>query len=670
MLTFLGDLDVRLLYFINVSLSNSLTDFIMPILSKYGWLFFIPWIVHLFFKKDKNHYILFFAVFALLVSDFCGNTLKELTGRVRPCHLFSFVKQLVGCGKGFSFPSNHAANSFAVAAFLYFTDKKIRAPLVIAGLIAISRVFVGAHFPFDVAAGAILGIAIGFAMYKSNNGLLRLKRNSPWLAGLIILLIVISMARILYVKYAPVDLSGDEAHYWEWSRNLDLSYYSKGPLIAYIIFIGTKIFGSNELGVRFFAVLFSALSSLVMYAITYRITKNDRQSFFPAILLQVIPIFSVMGILMTIDSPFLLMWLICLYVFYEIAEAGKYDSYILWSLLGILIGLGMLAKYTMVFFYFSMFIFFLISDLRKSFWRFKGLYLSIILTSVVFLPVIIWNSNFGWVTLKHTAYHAKIYEGFKILPSSFFEFLGAQIVLVSPVIFVLIFFAFKHLDKTIDKKFIYSFFLPTFLFFLVKSIQGRVQGNWAMAAYPIVLIPLSFYSLDIRKGKLFGFGIFVALFMAVITYLTPYIQLPPEYNAARRIMGWNALGKVVDEEITNMPKDNGVFIFSDDYQISGLVSFYVKDKPFVYCVNLGRRMNQYDIWKVKDGKDLDKFKGFDAVFVPKSSDANYDKILGEAFNSYEKVEKTFYNKKAFLRKIYIYRCYGYKGIEELTPRSF
>src|SRR5271154_3356897 len=57
-----------------------------------------------------------------------------------------------------------------------------------------------------------------------------------------------SVGRLLYLAWdCPLDLAQDEAHYWDWSRNLDWSYYSKGPLIAWLIRLSVELFGPLSL---------------------------------------------------------------------------------------------------------------------------------------------------------------------------------------------------------------------------------------------------------------------------------------------------------------------------------------------------------------------------------------------------------------------------------------
>ena len=78
---------------------------------------------------------------------------------------------------------------------------------------------------------------------------------------LALFLAVLGGLRIAYLAVGPLDLSPDEAHYWEWSRRLDLAYYSKGPLVAYLIRALTAILGTSAFGIRMGAVLLSVVGA-------------------------------------------------------------------------------------------------------------------------------------------------------------------------------------------------------------------------------------------------------------------------------------------------------------------------------------------------------------------------------------------------------------------------
>jgi undecaprenyl-diphosphatase len=88
--------------------------------------------------------------------------IKQIFGRIRPCHVLEDVHLLVSCGSGYSFPSSHAVNNASAAVVLsFFYRKWIWAFSVFAGLVGFSRIYVGVHYPSDVLAGFILGAACG-----------------------------------------------------------------------------------------------------------------------------------------------------------------------------------------------------------------------------------------------------------------------------------------------------------------------------------------------------------------------------------------------------------------------------------------------------------------------------------------------------------------------------
>src|SRR4051812_33800740 len=96
----------------------------------------------------------------------------------------------------------------------------------------------------------------------------------------LILAAVLLFGFVSHLRYlrndCPIDLSGDEAHYWDWSRQLDLSYYSKGPMVAWLIRASCATFGDNMPAVRFPALLLAVGSSILTYLLTLRLFRSDR----------------------------------------------------------------------------------------------------------------------------------------------------------------------------------------------------------------------------------------------------------------------------------------------------------------------------------------------------------------------------------------------------------
>jgi len=173
MFEYLIELDKSLFLGINQGLSNPFFDFLMPVLrNPYTWA---PLYLFILIFSIKNYrkrgfiLVLFFLMSFGLGDFFSASVIKPGVMRVRPCNDMQFKEQVkvrVRCGSGYSMPSSHATNHFAMGVFLLMVFRRKWKPIVWLALawaisISFAQIYVGVHYPGDILVGSILGILIG-----------------------------------------------------------------------------------------------------------------------------------------------------------------------------------------------------------------------------------------------------------------------------------------------------------------------------------------------------------------------------------------------------------------------------------------------------------------------------------------------------------------------------
>ena len=484
-------------------------------------------------------------------------------------------------------------------------------------------------------------------------------------------LLATTLFRVVYVESGVVDIAPDEAHYWEWSRHLDLSYYSKGPLVAYVIYLGTRLFGDTPLGVRIGAIVISLLTAWLLFVFVRELARDDgRTGLYTVIGLQAVPLFAAGSILMTIDPPFLLFWVLTMICLWRALHSGA-SGY--WLLAGAAVGLGLLAKYTMVFVLPSLLLYFLLAPGSRHWLRRREPYLACLVALGVFSQVLIWNAQHDWVSFRHTASRA---PGVGINLARVAEFLGGQFFLLTPLIACAIGYGLWRgwregfIEGREPARFLMSFALPVFGFFLLLSFRSKVQANWPAAAYvPAALLAVlalrhRWAQLGRRGRRWLGSAVAAALLLGfgvtAVAHETELLSgvglaLPPEYDPTVRLKGWREMGNVVSRVKREMETRNRVFLFSDRYQVTSELAFYVEGQPRAYNVNLGRRLNQYDLWGGAEG-----LRGWDAIYVTEGERQLTEPVL-RAFERTSGPELVRVQRgDRIIRTFSVFRCYGFK----------
>lgn len=447
-----------------------------------------------------------------------------------------------------------------------------------------------------------------------------------WLQRTWIFLGLLLVFRLIYMALVPLNLVHDEAYYWDWSRNLDWGYYSKPPVIAWLIAASTSLGGSTEFFVRLPAVLLGTLGVGFIY--TLAATLYDRRiGFFSAVVSALTPGNVAMSMIMTIDAPFIFCWCGALFAFWMMVReppGGRRDitqsigQRWLWMAVAVVFtGFGLLSKQTMITI-FPLAIAFLIlskSDRRRlldvRLWLWVGL-------SLAFLtPVIVWNARHDWITLQHTGGHFS--EGsiglIKRITNSA-EFVLCQFGVCSPIamwVFVLTgIVVMTHFRKLHRREvFLVCFSVLPLLGIWVLSFKQRLEPNWPAPFYAAGMIltvgwmlhRFQFAGWPVARPFFFKRVVWAGAILVTFTYSLPFTIPALGLSGSAvdpfiRLRGWSELGSQLEGQLATMASaSNPKIVVTTGRRDVSELAFYAKRQPEIVLWNQSQVVqSQYDIW--------------------------------------------------------------------------
>ncbi|WP_457643651.1 ArnT family glycosyltransferase [Persephonella sp.] len=463
--------------------------------------------------------------------------------------------------------------------------------------------------------------------------------------------IFIVFLKVFYTLADITDLSTEEAQYWLWSKNLDLSYYSKPPLIAYMNAISTSILGDTEIGVRINAILLGFGIGVLVFFITRELFRDEKLAFFSSVFITAVPAYQIGTYLFLTDAPLGFFWVLTVYLFYLAVRDNRPS---LWIGAGISAGLGFLSKFPIVLFLppavIYLFIFY-----RRIF-REKWFYISIGIASLFTLPVIIWNFQHDFVTFKHVfslggagVKEISMEKSLRYIGEYIITQIGINSVFLFPFFAYGIYMGFRERKR---EQVFYLWIFPVFVFllFLYLARKKHIEANWPAFGYATLYILAAYYVYKRRwfKGFLVGFLLSV---WSILTLFYPFYLdkiglgklYPPKVDPLHRVVGWEGLGRKVSEIIKELGTDR-YFIFSESYHVASELAFYTEGQPQTYCVVINRRMNQFDLWP-----SIKQFEG-----------KGYTGIYVSRWGLPKKVRESFRRLKAHYTYDIIYRGWKYR----------
>ena len=427
----------------------------------------------------------------------------------------------------------------------------------------------------------------------------------------LILSFTILLLRIILNIHIDLPLHFDEAQYWDWSQNLDWGYFSKPPLLAFLIRVVTELCGNGENCIRSLSPFLHFLTSLIIFYSLHLLTKNFKKALLGSFLYLLMPGISFSSFLISTDVPLLLFSSLIALCIIKIFNSRK-NTFLLFCLLGLFFALGFLSKYATFYLLLSFLFSTLIDKECRHFFFNKSFLFSIIIIIILIFPNLIWNYNNEFVTLSHTASNANlshikinIFQGIIFLLSQIFIFGMLPFLYLSKKTFSSLSF------NTIQKIFLITFILPIFIVFLL-AIFSRANANWAVVGYPFACILLPTL---LNSKKNFMHNIFIlnqltfSTIIVISVFFLPIFNLDPFAN----IKHIRPLSSIIKNEITNR---NNIALMTDDREDYTQLLYYLRN------IDIKKAKWNGDV-KIDDHYELttdhNDLKGYDVLLITRTS---------------------------------------------------
>ena len=301
-----------------------------------------------------------------------------------------------------------------------------------------------------------------------------------WTGRIWLVILVLLTARALVAGLLP--LSADEAYYWLWSRHLDVGYLDHPPAIAWIIRLGTSVLGDTAFGVRLGGVALSGVAAWLIWETSRLLLKDDARALYATLLFNLTLMANVEMLAATPDMPSIVTGLWLFYCLAKLQQTGR-GEYFLWA--GLAAGLGLLSKYSALFLIAGAFLWLVISPRQRSWLKTPWPWAGAVLALLVFLPNLWWQTRHDWETF---AFQFSRVVGHQLTGRFILEFLGAQLGLASPFIFILGVAGLARARRESDLFLPAMLVWPAVVYFFVHALHDRVQGNWPSFVYPAFCI--------------------------------------------------------------------------------------------------------------------------------------------------------------------------------------
>ena len=364
----------------------------------------------------------------------------------------------------------------------------------------------------------------------------------------------LTIIRLLVQRVSPLQLYPDEAQYWVWSRSLAFGYFSKPPLIAWIIAGTTAALGDAEPFVRAASPLLQGLAGLFVFAAGRKL-YDPRIGLVGLLVYTLCPGVQIGSFVVSTDTPLCAGLAAALWLYAEIQTAQGRRRLFAAAGFGVALGLAFLAKYAAIYALIGVAAHLIaLKDARRA-WNWSAAALAILAFAVVVAPNLIWNATHGFATIADTAGEAAWNRHDLFNFAALGIFLGAQFGVFGPGPFAIlvvgaVFLAWRR-KLTAADALVLAWAAPPLIIVSVEAFISRANANWAAAAYAPGALLVAAWLVRWRAWRWTGVIVGGQALIAVVIiagFVHPaFIDAVGASKALKGVRGWRELTAIIEE---------------------------------------------------------------------------------------------------------------------------
>ena len=401
------------------------------------------------------------------------------------------------------------------------------------------------------------------------------------LAITLLLVTALTAVRIIVLHVTAVELYPDEAQYWLWSREIAGGYYSKPPMVAWLIAASTAVGGDGEAWVRLPAALCHGAAALAVYAAGRRL-YGAWVGALAAALYSLMPGVQLSAGLMTTDAPLLMFLSFGLWAYAVLLRGERRERPWAAAGLGLALGLAFLSKYAALYFIGGLALHAVIAGEARRTWSPAALLAAVAAAAAAMAPNVAWNAAHRFSTVAHTAENANWSGGGLFNAEALASFVSAQFGVFGPIPFAVlaggaVLLAVRR-RLTSEDMALLCLALPPLLVVATQAFISRANANWAAAAYVPGAVLAAAWLLRWRArgwiAAAIGLqGLLAAVFLVAVASPAAAERLGLS-NAFKRAKGWAALTRQVEAAVAN---GRWSAVAVDDRFLFNAMAYYGRD---------------------------------------------------------------------------------------------